>query len=78
MEKTFEHARDTSLLATGYTFLTGEHAEFIDLWASTAGTMEMPWQENAPRVPTDYDDFYRLIEYETIDHLNPVPYSRLR
>lgn len=78
MEKTLEHARDTSLLAAGYTFLTGEQGELVDLWASTAGTMEMAWQENAPRVPEDYDNFYRLIEYETIDYLNPLPYSKLR
>jgi hypothetical protein len=39
--------------------------------------MEIFWEENAPRVPPDYEAFYDLIEYETIDYVNSLPYSTL-
>jgi len=78
MENMVGLARSTSQLATAYTFLTDEPGELVNFWASEAGPMDMPWKEAAPRYPAAYEEFYEVIEYETVDYVNPLPYSRLR
>ena len=78
METNVGYARETSQLATAYTFITGARGELINFWASSDGPMPMPWNENTPRFPDEYEAFYELIEYETIDYVNPLPYSKLR
>lgn len=78
METNVGYARETTQLVTAYTFITGARGELINFWASSDGPMPMPWNENAPRMPDAYEAFYELVDCETVDYVNPLPYSRLR
>lgn len=75
--KMLDEVPPTTQLATAYAYLSGERGEFVNLWARDAGDMEMSWQTGAP-ASSEYEDLYRLVDYETIDYINPLPYSKLR
>ena len=67
----------TTQLIASYNSVTGRQAEMVDLWARDEGVPNFGFitgrQEDDP-----YEELYRLVETETVNYLNPLPYSRLR
>ena len=64
-------------LATAYASISGHSDEFVNLWAREGGVRDLSFAAGAAE-SSEMEDLYRLVEYETIDYNDPLPYSRLR
>ena len=64
-------------LATAYAASTGMRGEFTDIWALEDSVGDLSFTNGAPEMPI-IDDLRQVVDFESVDFINPLPYSKLQ
>jgi len=72
-----EMSGDNVKLATAYATTTGMRGEFADVWALEDGVGDLAFTTSVPEMPI-IDELRQVVDFEALDFINPLPYSKLQ